>query len=143
MCTSKLFVGYVVLIVNIAVMFFLEHRGGTGFGELVFIFLSIMFAFSILKGLRKSAVWSWPSMIIFLILAVANFVYLFVVTKNATGLIMMVMNLFGIVLIIIWSLEEDNISNEDREVQPKMYNAIMPKEHLKTQPRKRSAYPGL
>lgn len=111
MVASKVLAGYLLLLFNITVMFLLQNKlnNKSGeLGELVFIFLALIFAFIILKGLNDDSVWTWPSMIVFLAICLANSVYLFMATKHATYFVATVIaNLVGMVLSMVWHIEED------------------------------------
>ncbi len=106
---SRLFFGYVAITANIAIMLFLQKKAASSIAELGFILLAIIFAFMILQGYRKNSEWIWPSMILFLAMALANNVYLFIAVKNMTLFVFVILlNLFGMVLGLIWSLEEES-----------------------------------
>lgn len=108
MIASKVLAGYLLLLFNLAMMFLLKNKLSNKGGELVFIFLALIFAFIILKGLNDDSVWTWPAMIVFIAICLANSVYLFMATKHATYFVATVIaNLVGMVLSIVWHIEED------------------------------------
>ncbi|MBI4140519.1 hypothetical protein HY485_01635 [Candidatus Woesearchaeota archaeon] len=106
MNAGKVLWGFVVLVVNIAVIFLMKNKLHN-FGESIFLLLVLLFALIILKGWKRNAGWAWPSMIIFLSMALANNVYLFIVTKNILVFIVLIMlNVLTIILSMLWSLEK-------------------------------------
>lgn len=101
--------GYIAITINLALMFFLQRKTQNSIAELAFILLAIIFAFMILKGYSKNSEWVWPAMILFLAMALANNIYLFIAVKNTTLFVFSILlNLFGMALSLIWSFEEED-----------------------------------
>lgn len=120
MTASKVLLAYLLLALNIAVMFFLEQKLTTRAGELLFIFFSLVFAFLILKGLKNDSLWTWPALMVFFAMALVNTVYLFMATKYLPAfLLIIITNLFGMVSAMVWALEEDEepVDKQDLEFE--------------------------
>ena len=109
--TKQFFFTYALLFVNIAAMFFLERKINS-FGELVFIFLAIIFAFQILSGMSNDSSGVWPAFIIFLTMALANNFYLFIAAKNTVFFKCIIFtNIFGMVLSLFFTLQEEPLES--------------------------------
>ncbi len=122
MTASKVLLAYLLLALNIAVMFFLEKKLTTRAGELLFIFFALSFAFLILKGLKNNSLWTWPALMVFLAMALANMVYLFMATKYLPAfLLVIILNLCGMVLAMIWALGDDEEAADKQELEFESY----------------------
>ena len=107
MNAGKVLWGFIVVLLNIVTIFLMKTKLDS-FAESVFLLLLLLFALIILKGWKRNAGWAWPAMIIFLSMTLANNVYIFVVTKNITVFILLIiLNVWSIVLSMLWSVEKN------------------------------------
>ncbi|MBI4141994.1 hypothetical protein HY484_03660 [Candidatus Woesearchaeota archaeon] len=113
MSAGRVFFGFVVLFINILIIFLMRNKLNS-FSETVFLLLLLLFALIILKGWKNNSGWAWPAMIIFLALALANNVYIFIIAKHITVFIFLIMlNVWSIVLSMVWSVEKPLPKKDD------------------------------
>lgn len=119
--------GFIVLLLNIMTIFLMKNKLDS-FAEHVFLLLLLLFTFIILKGWKRNAGWAWPAMIIFLSMALANNVYIFVVAKNiAVFILLIIINVWSIVLSMLWSLELPS----KEIVGKKDYDILVPEQNVR------------
>lgn len=108
MGATKILWVYLLFALNIGAMFLLERKLTMKGGELAFIFFALVFAFLILRGINQNSMWALPALMVFIVMALVNNVYLFMSTKYLPAfLTIIVFNLFGMISAVMWLLEDD------------------------------------